>query len=262
MRHKRENPRPFWQKALFGFIEVLQLFGIAGGAAASKPAARITPLSQRIRMRETASASSGVRRTSPFVRIEERVIPPAPGPGIAQEKESGSVRYVVRRGDSLWKIAEQEYGQGGRWTDIWKANRENIHEPNLIYSGQNLSVPVEEAGRRVLIHKVAEQRARATVTSVSPAFVSLRRQVAGQSVTLATSIDNISVAIHQVSFGGGSAARNAAGEDLNILAAKAHTLSAATSSAPSNIVLIDSVVGLLDAAHGPLLGSRRRAVLN
>src|SRR3989344_4477265 len=248
MHHKRENPRPFWQRALLGFIEALQFFGIAGGAAASKPAARITPLSQRIRMRETASASSGVRRTSPFVRVRERAIPPAPEPGIAQEKESGSVRYTAKRGDSLWKIAEREYGQGERWTDIWKANHTDIHEPNLIYPGQNISVPVEETSRGILIHRAMSRESAAKV-AVSPAFASLRTRVARQSATLAASLNNVSAALDQVSFGEGSGTATAAQEKLHTLVAKARTLSAATSSAPSNIALIDSVVGLLDAAH-------------
>jgi len=47
--------------------------------------------------------------------------------------------YTVKKGDYLWKIAEQVYGDGYAWVKIAKAN--NIQNPNLIYSGQKLTIP-------------------------------------------------------------------------------------------------------------------------
>jgi len=47
--------------------------------------------------------------------------------------------YTVQKGDSLWKIAVKEYGNGYKWTTIAKAN--NIQNPNLIYSGNVLKLP-------------------------------------------------------------------------------------------------------------------------
>jgi hypothetical protein len=57
-------------------------------------------------------------------------------PGIAL---AGS--YVVRRGNSLWLIARQVYGEGMRYTVIYHANREQIHDPALIYPGQQFKLP-------------------------------------------------------------------------------------------------------------------------
>jgi hypothetical protein len=49
--------------------------------------------------------------------------------------------YVVKAGDSLWKIAEQFYNDGNLWNYIYAANRSKIHNPNLIYPGQKLVIP-------------------------------------------------------------------------------------------------------------------------
>ena len=49
--------------------------------------------------------------------------------------------YVVRRGNSLWVIARQLYGEGFRYTTIYSANRAQIRDPNLIYPGQTIKLP-------------------------------------------------------------------------------------------------------------------------
>lgn len=50
--------------------------------------------------------------------------------------------YTVKSGDSLWAIAKKHYGDGSRWPDIYNANKGVIGgNPNLIYPGQNLSIP-------------------------------------------------------------------------------------------------------------------------
>jgi nucleoid-associated protein YgaU len=47
---------------------------------------------------------------------------------------------TVRKGDSLWKIAQRKLGFGGFWGCIAKANPV-IHDANRIYTGQVLAVP-------------------------------------------------------------------------------------------------------------------------
>jgi colicin import membrane protein len=49
--------------------------------------------------------------------------------------------YVVRRGDSLWRIARRHYALGRRYRRIWKANRRRIAKPRLIYPCQRLFIP-------------------------------------------------------------------------------------------------------------------------
>lgn len=47
--------------------------------------------------------------------------------------------YVVRRGDTLSRIAEQSYGDGRHWRRIAAANR--IHDPRRLEAGTVLTIP-------------------------------------------------------------------------------------------------------------------------
>src|SRR5258706_89701 len=48
---------------------------------------------------------------------------------------------TVSRGDSLWRISRLTYGAGTRYAVIYKANREQIRDSNLIYPGQIFVLP-------------------------------------------------------------------------------------------------------------------------
>ena len=50
-------------------------------------------------------------------------------------------RYVVARGDSLWRISEKYYNRGSKYPRIYKANRDRIADPDLIYPCQRFRVP-------------------------------------------------------------------------------------------------------------------------
>ena len=53
--------------------------------------------------------------------------------------------YVVKAGDSLSKIAQELLGDAKRWTEILQANKDRITNPDAIYAGQELLIPVAEA---------------------------------------------------------------------------------------------------------------------
>jgi nucleoid-associated protein YgaU len=49
--------------------------------------------------------------------------------------------HEVKKGDTLWKIAEQYYGDGNLYKDIFEANKDILKDPNVIKVGQNLKIP-------------------------------------------------------------------------------------------------------------------------
>ncbi len=48
---------------------------------------------------------------------------------------------IVQPGNSLWRIARRVYGEGVRYSVIYRANQERIGDPDLIYPGQIFIVP-------------------------------------------------------------------------------------------------------------------------
>jgi len=65
---------------------------------------------------------------------------------VGQGAHSGARRgqketYTVQAGDTLGKIAQEMYGDGSRWREIWEANKGDIPNPDLIQVGQELVIP-------------------------------------------------------------------------------------------------------------------------
>lgn len=50
-------------------------------------------------------------------------------------------RVVVQPGNSLWRIAVRTYGDGYQFITIYRANRDQIRDPDLIYPGQIFALP-------------------------------------------------------------------------------------------------------------------------
>jgi nucleoid-associated protein YgaU len=49
--------------------------------------------------------------------------------------------YEVKSGDSLSKIAKNEYGDANKWRQIFEANQDILKDPNKIFPGQKLKIP-------------------------------------------------------------------------------------------------------------------------
>jgi nucleoid-associated protein YgaU len=51
--------------------------------------------------------------------------------------------YVIKSGDTLSGIAAKYYGKGSLYPRIFEANREVIKNPDLIYPGQKIRIPLD-----------------------------------------------------------------------------------------------------------------------
>src|SRR2546430_921741 len=67
-----------------------------------------------------------------------------PTPGKAATKEEPAARYVVRKGDSLWTIASKKniLDDSFRWPLLYRQNRDQITDPDMIEAGQDLNYTV------------------------------------------------------------------------------------------------------------------------
>jgi 5'-nucleotidase / UDP-sugar diphosphatase len=52
---------------------------------------------------------------------------------------ASSRKYTVRKGDSLWSIAQAKYGNGHKWKQIAAANPKL--DPNRVQAGQTITLP-------------------------------------------------------------------------------------------------------------------------
>lgn len=73
------------------------------------------------------------------VIADELTFPP-PKPEEPKEKVD---YYVVVSGDTLGGIAKKFYGNASKYTRIHAANKELIPDPNKIYPGQKIKIPLD-----------------------------------------------------------------------------------------------------------------------
>ncbi|MBO5256140.1 MAG: 5'-nucleotidase C-terminal domain-containing protein, partial [Clostridia bacterium] len=59
----------------------------------------------------------------------------------ANEKITDGKVYTVEEGDTLWKLAQKNYGTGTKWGMIYEANRDTINDPKMIFADQILVIP-------------------------------------------------------------------------------------------------------------------------
>jgi nucleoid-associated protein YgaU len=50
--------------------------------------------------------------------------------------------YIIKKGDTLSAIAKHFYGKANDYPKIFEANREVIKDPNLIFPGQKIRIPL------------------------------------------------------------------------------------------------------------------------
>tara|TARA_R110000787_G_scaffold144264_3_gene258198 strand:+ start:3989 stop:5203 length:1215 start_codon:yes stop_codon:yes gene_type:complete len=104
--------------------------GQSDGQWAVTPAQPIPPGTYKLRVDQVADGGSVRSRLEiPFARAEP----------ISNLPEGSFV--IVQPGNSLWRIARRTYGSGFSFVDIFRANDDQIGDPDLIYPGQIFTLP-------------------------------------------------------------------------------------------------------------------------
>ncbi len=62
-----------------------------------------------------------------------------------EPEETGGMKYVVKRGDTLWGISSMNriYEDPFRWPLLYRANRDQIEDPDLIYPDQEFDIKTD-----------------------------------------------------------------------------------------------------------------------
>lgn len=87
-----------------------------------------------------ADGRVATRFETPFQRAEPDQLrrPPAR----PDRDSSGAVQLItVQPGNSLWRISREHYGAGVRYVQIYRANEDQIRDPDWIYPGQVFVLP-------------------------------------------------------------------------------------------------------------------------
>jgi nucleoid-associated protein YgaU len=126
------------------------------GTVASAPSASVPPRHAELEAKPEENQLQAAEEASPPSRSEASA--ETDEPALAQavpvrapvkkrhharrhNHSSSSRTVIVRRGDTLWDIASRYYGRGFRFTRIYRSNRGQIRDPNLIYPRQRITLP-------------------------------------------------------------------------------------------------------------------------
>lgn len=125
-------------KAVPGAAVQLYLDNVLVGRAHSDPNGNWSlspqrPVDPGIYQLRADQVAEGGRVTSRVeLPVQVSVVPPA---------SEGRQSIIVQPGNSLWRIAIRTYGDGYKYIQIYRSNRSQIRDPDLIYPGQVFELP-------------------------------------------------------------------------------------------------------------------------
>ncbi len=112
----------------------------AAPEAPTQPAMAEAPLATKDTVAETDALAE------PAVLDQPATAPQTPDAPAAAQADAPAlaaapVTVTVQPGFTLWGIAQERYGDGVMYVQVFEANKDKIKDPNLIYPGQVFSVP-------------------------------------------------------------------------------------------------------------------------
>ena len=85
----------------------------------------------------TKTVNVTIKQSKPVATVQNtRPAETSPAPKVTPKT------HKVVKGDTLWGIAKKYYGDGSKYTKILEANKGVLTNPNVIYPGQVLALPV------------------------------------------------------------------------------------------------------------------------
>lgn len=96
----------------------------------------------------SVNTTPSVGQTSSLA-TDEPAMAPTDGEEVMEEptviEPRGGEEYVIRVGDSLWKISQRTYGTGYSWTKIYESNRDVLgNNPSQLAIGTRIKLPQPE----------------------------------------------------------------------------------------------------------------------
>lgn len=97
---------------------------------------------QTVRTRPPATTPAPLVRTTPAPAAPAvtRPSPPAPNPRTTPPAAAAR-RHTIKPGDTLFKLAQQYYGNRSKWRDIYAANRDVMKSETDLRAGMVLKIP-------------------------------------------------------------------------------------------------------------------------
>jgi LysM repeat protein len=150
-------------------------------AAPAAPAAPAEPPKSEPAAEEVSAPPAPPTENATVAPWAEGESSPAPAPAASQAAEAPATKpvnppasevsesspgatYVVRKGDTLWDLANTYLKNPYDWTKIWEANKSAIANPDLIYPDQQVSLPSVAAAAAM---KSANEEAAAAPSEAS-----------------------------------------------------------------------------------------------
>lgn len=103
--------------------------------------------------------------------------------GVDSTIEENNNEYVVKEGETLWSIAEQEYNDGFAWGEIAQANE--LPDPNNLEAGTRLIIPERTTPEQAQDSEEQGEEVKVAPTEdvPTPTAVSEQMQIAGEQIT-------------------------------------------------------------------------------
>lgn len=90
---------------------------------------------------QLAAANRTTIKNPHFIRVGQRIVLPKAADAHVAKAPQATRQYVVKHGDSLFRIAGEQLGDATQWHRIFQLNRTAIANPKFIYPGQRITLP-------------------------------------------------------------------------------------------------------------------------